>query len=109
MRSIEERFDAIVDRRGAHHRWLGACDRDGTPQIRVNGRLTTARRMAWELAHGPLPPKVTVAACEADPSCVRVEHLGLGRRRRIPPPPMTAPRSRPPSRTGSIREVGAGI
>ena len=110
MRTIEERFEANVDRRGAHHLWRGTCDSDGTPQIRVDGRLTTARRVAWELARGPLPPKVTVAACEADPRCVLVDHLGLGRRRRrAPPPPAAPPPRRQPRGTGSIREVDAGV
>lgn len=106
MRSIEERFETRVDRSGAHHRWLGTCDDDGTPQIRVSGRLTTARRVAWQLAHGPLPAKITVAACETDPSCVRVEHLGLGRRHRRPTPP---PRRPTPNRNGTLREVGPGV
>jgi len=110
MRSLEDRFEANVDRRGVHHRWLGSCDSDGTPQIRVNGRLTTGRRVAWELTHGPLPPKVTVAACQDDPTCVRVDHLGLGRRpRRAAPPPIASASRRPSSRAVSIREVGAGV
>ena len=110
MRSVEERFEANVDRRGDHHLWLGTCDTDGTPQVRIGGRLTTARRVAWELARGPLPPKVTVAACEAEPSCVRVEHLSLGRRRRRPsvlapgPPPQRRPRG-----GGTVRELGDGL
>jgi hypothetical protein len=110
VRSVEERFDANVDRRGDHHLWLGACDGDGTPQIRVDGRLTTARRLAWELARGPLPPRVTVAACEAEPGCVRVEHLGLGRRRRRAPPPAPGPPPRRQPRGGGIaRQVGDGV
>jgi hypothetical protein len=110
VHSVEERFEANVDRRGDHHLWLGACDDDGTPQIRVDGRLTTARRLAWELARGPLPPKVTVAACEADPGCVRLEHLGLGRRRRRAPSPAPAqPLRRRPKGGGTVREVGDGV
>jgi len=104
LRTVEERFEANVDRRGTHHLW------HGTPQIRVDGRLTTARRVAWELSRGPLPPNMTVAACEADPRCVRIEHLGLGRRRRPAPPPSAGPtRRRQPKGTGSIREVDAGV
>ena len=110
VRTVEERFEANVDPDGAHHLWLGACDSDGTPQIRVNGHLTTARRVAWELARGPLPPKITVAACQTDPRCVRIEHLGLGRRRRPAPPPPAAPApQRQPRGTGSIREVDTGV
>jgi len=111
VRTVEERFQANVDRDRAHHLWLGACDGDGTPQVRVDGHLTTARRIAWLLARGPLPPKVTVAACEADRRCVRLEHLGLGRRRRhAPSQPKPGPtRRRQPKGTGSAREVGAGV
>jgi hypothetical protein len=110
VRTVQERFEAKVDRDGAHHVWLGTCDSDGTPQIRVDRRLTTARRVAWELARGPLAPKVTVAACEADPRCVRVEHLRLGRRRRRAPQAPAGPtRRRQPKGTGSIREIDAGV
>lgn len=110
MRSVEERFEANVDRRGEHELWLGTCDTDGTPQIRVDGRLTTARRVAWELARGPLPPKVTVAACETDPRCVRVEHLSLGRRRRRTPLPASGPPPRRhPKGGGTVREVNDGV
>lgn len=110
MRSIEERFEANVDRRSDHHLWLGACDGDGTPQVRIGGRLTTARRVAWELARGPLPPKVTVAACEAEPSCVRPEHLSLGRRRRRPSlPAADPPPQRRPKGGGTVRELSDGL
>ena len=34
--------------------------------------------MAWELAHGPLPPKARVLTCPDNPACVRLDHLRLG-------------------------------
>jgi hypothetical protein len=110
VRSIQERFEAKVDRRGHHHRWLGTTDDDGTPQMKVNGRLTTARRVAWQLTGRPLSPGVTVSACAQDPTCVRVEHLGLGRRRR-PAPLLATAVSRQRSRrgTGSLREIRPGV
>jgi len=46
MPRLEARFDAKVDRSGEHQRWAGAHDADGIGQIRVNGKLTTARRVA---------------------------------------------------------------
>jgi DNA-binding transcriptional ArsR family regulator len=61
--STAERFEALVDGSGDHHVWLGAVDAEGTPQVRVDGRLTTARRVAWHLAHGPIPAGVRIAAC----------------------------------------------
>jgi hypothetical protein len=77
MPPLEARFDAKVDRSGEHHLWTGAHDADGIGQIRVNGRLTTARRVAWELVHGPLPPTAHLSGCPDEPGCVRVEHLSL--------------------------------
>ncbi len=56
MASLAERFEAHVDRSGDHHRWLGAVNRDrGTGRLKVGSRHVTAHRVAWELAHGPLP------------------------------------------------------
>jgi integrase len=74
---LATRFEAKVDRSGPHHVWTGSRLADGSGQLRVNGRLTTARRVAWELTHGPLPPGARVLGCPADPACVRVDHLSL--------------------------------
>jgi hypothetical protein len=110
MRSIEERFEAKADRHGDHHLWLGATDTDGTPQMKINGRLTTARRVAWQLAARELPPGATVAACEQEPTCVRIEHLSLGRRRRPAPlAAVAAPRRRARKGSGSLREIRPGV
>jgi hypothetical protein len=103
MLPLEARFDAKVDRSGRHHLWTGAHDADGIGQIRVNGRLTTARRVAWELAHGPLPPRTRLSGCPDEPGCVRVEHLSLAGQ----------PRSRASGRSarggGSKREIRPGV
>ena len=40
--------------------------------IPVHGALTTARRVACELAHGPLPHGQRVAGCPDDPRCLRL-------------------------------------
>jgi integrase len=77
VRTLRERFEAKVNRSADHHVWLGTRQADGVGQIRVNGKLTTARRVAWELKHGPLPLGARVAGCAADPGCVRVSHLAL--------------------------------
>ncbi len=111
MATLTERLAAKTDTSGAHHRWLGATAADGTPQIRVNGRLTTVRRVVWEQTHGILGAGVTVAACPDDPRCVRLEHLSLGRKPRQRPEADTPPRA--PGRsgygTGSKREVRPGV
>ena len=77
MATLSQRFEALVDSTGFHHHWIGATDKSGVPQMRVDGRLTTARRVAWELHHGPLPLRTRVVACPDDPRCVRVEHLDI--------------------------------
>lgn len=45
--------------------------------MRVGGKLTTAARVAWELAHGPLPAGARVNRCPGEPACVRLDHLSL--------------------------------
>lgn len=75
MPSPADRFEAKVDRGGEHHLWNGARKANGTGQVRIDGRLVTAPRFAWELIHGPLPSSAKVVGCPAEPACVRVEHL----------------------------------
>jgi len=77
MKSLAERFEAKVERSGQHALWTGATDAAGVGQVRIGGKLTTARRVAWELEHGPLPDRARVAGCPAAVACVRVEHLSL--------------------------------
>ena len=76
--TLADRFEAKVDRSGHHHLWTGAPKADGTGQVRVGGKLMTAARVAWELAHGPLPPGARVNRCPGEPACVRPDHLSLG-------------------------------
>jgi integrase len=101
--SLVERFEAKVDRSGDHHLWTGARSKAGTPQLRVGRKLTTARRVAWELSHGPLAPDARVGPCPAEVSCVRLDHLtleaGSGR----------SPGRRRASGQGTKREVRPGV
>jgi hypothetical protein len=108
--ALAERIAAKTDTSGDHHRWLGATGADGTPQIRIDGRLTTVRRVIWEQAHGPLPDGATVAACPDDARCVRLGHLSLGRKDRMSAPVQTpTPRQRGRRGAGSMREVRPGV
>ena len=61
--TVRERFEAKGEDRDGHRIWLGSCDAAGTPPFRVDGRLTTARRVAWELNVGPGPAERLVMAC----------------------------------------------
>lgn len=105
MAALAERFEALVDRNGAHHLWLGATDQAGIPQMRVDGRLTTARRVAWELHHGALPHGTRVRGCRDDPRCVRLDHLGVTPRRDS----VTRQQMRRPRGQGSLRQIRLGV
>ena len=77
-RTLQSRFDAMVDRSGEHHQWLGSLNRQrGTGQLKLEGRIVTAHRVAWELEHGPLRPEQRVRTCPEEPACVRSDHLSL--------------------------------
>jgi hypothetical protein len=56
MASLADRFEANVDCSGEHHLWQGSKKTDGTGKLKVGGRTTTAPRVAWELAYGPVQP-----------------------------------------------------
>jgi hypothetical protein len=105
MATVAARFAAMVDRTGTHHLWRGAVDRNGVPQMRVDGRLTTARRVAWELEHGPLDPGTRVHACAEDPRCVCADHLSVTE----PGPSPSVRRIRRPRGDGSARQVRPGV
>lgn len=73
-----QRLERLVDRSGEHHLWLGAKNPErGTGKVKLNGKVVTAHRAAWELSHGRLPEAARVLACPAEPACVRLEHLRL--------------------------------
>jgi integrase len=74
---LAARFEDKVDRSGEHHLWLGAHKPDGTGILKAgHPSPVPARRVAWELAHGPIPADARVASCEVK-ACVRVDHLKL--------------------------------
>lgn len=101
MATLRERFEAKVDRSGGHHLWLGARQADGAGQLRVNGTLRTARRVAWEMEHGAIASADRIGGCPDEPACVRISHLRLIKgtersvRRRGPPGGGTKTKVRP--------------
>jgi hypothetical protein len=105
--SAEERFGAKIRGRGDHDIWTGFTDHRGVGMVRIDGKLRTVQRAAWEFARGPLPDGVRVNSCAAKRACVRIEHLSISptypswqRKRRA------ATRARGP---GSKREIRAGV
>jgi integrase len=74
---LAARFEAKVNRSGEHHLWTGAHLRDGSGTFKAGGTSPVmARKVAWEMVHGPVPAGAQVLSCEVK-ACVRVEHLRL--------------------------------
>ncbi|MDQ3979957.1 MAG: tyrosine-type recombinase/integrase [Actinomycetota bacterium] len=101
---LADRVEAKIDRSGEHHRWLGATDPRGVPVIKVEGRVTTVRRVIAELAGGgALPSGAKVGACPDDPLCVRTDHLQMNGVPVAPKP------DRARKGSGSLSEIRPGV
>ena len=100
------RFEARVDRSGVHHIWLGARTRGGGGQVRVDGKLLTAARAAWEIENGSVPDGVRVRSCASEAACVRVDHLRLDQRA-ISSASLSKKRS--PRGAGTIAAISPGV
>lgn len=82
---LEKRFSSKVDRSGgpaACWPWKGAWRTEkGYGRIlkdRRKGRALRAHRVAWELAHGPIPLGLCVCHACDNPPCCNPAHLFLG-------------------------------
>ena len=100
------RFEAKIDRNGEHHLWLGAVAANGVGQVRVDGKLVTAPRAAYELEHGPVGTGLRVLTCPDEPGCVRVDHLRVEQHGSSKP---AEARKRAARGAGSIEAISRGV
>jgi len=77
--------------------WCGNLNELGYGRVRVQGRLRSAHRVAYELTFGPVPENTQVRQRCHDRACCRPEHLYLEPMPRLSPEQKRAIRSRPES------------
>jgi hypothetical protein len=77
--SLEERFASkLVPAANGCIEWGASRFPQGYGQIKVNYQNRKAHRVAWELAHGPIPDGLVVCHRCDNPPCCNVDHLFLG-------------------------------
>jgi len=75
--------------------WCGNLNELGYGRVRVQGRLRSAHRVAYELTVGPIPENTQVRQRCHDRACCRPEHLYLRYVTRLTPEQFQAIRARP--------------
>lgn len=79
------RFWSKVDRRGENEcwEWQGGANEQGYGRFRIDGRLYSPHRLAFEMVYGPVPKHpsyhgmVIMHTCD-NPRCCNPTHLRLG-------------------------------
>lgn len=79
--SLAEKLEAYSDRSGGPDScwlWLKASSPFGYGVIYDGTRNRMAHRMAWEIAHGPIPTGLLVCHVCDTPACINPSHLFVG-------------------------------
>lgn len=75
--TLEQRFWAKVRKTDECWVWTASVNGDGYGQIKVDGRLRKAHRLAWEMTNGPIPKGMHIDHRCANPLCVNPAHLRI--------------------------------
>lgn len=73
--TLEQRFWAKVQKTESCWVWTAAGDGDRYGQIKVDGRLRRAHRLAWEFVNGPVPSGMLLDHRCGNRACVNPAHL----------------------------------
>jgi len=76
--AFKQRFWSKVDKSGDCWEWTASRLPAGYGRFAVNGQMTTAHRVSYELKYGPIPTGLHVLHKCDNPPCVTPDHLFLG-------------------------------